>query len=157
MSNSHFSIRSKRMGNLKYLWFTLLLVGCVQNPQLMQIKGADVQCEADHADLKVREYFGDYESYYSITAAPLDKVLEYCGGAACLAGSNIIIHYPDTHEYICQQILHELGHVVLREKEHDADYNHTKEDFFGSPTVRGFISYACEAMRTEKLCGEDPL
>lgn len=139
------------------LVLSLLLFGCIPQRNLLESTGDDVGCEVTHAEEKARDYFGGFESLYTIATAPLDKILPFCGGSACLVGYRIYLAYPDTHEYICQKILHELGHLILGEKEGNMDYEHKNTDFFGNAEkeIRGYISYACEAVRTENLCGLD--
>ena len=105
-----------------------------KNGPYIKINGWDI---TKYAETKVEEYFGVSPKHGNIMMGSFETVAAACGGQACNKGGTIIIH-ETTNEYICQQLVHELGHSAIYQLEKDWDYNH-QNSFYTS----GVISEMC--------------
>ena len=100
---------------MKYLVILLaLLSGCGFPPPEGWTRfdeDPDNQAIIAYAEERVTSFMGVKPEYYEIWIADtLERTIEACyGGAACNKFGRIIIH-PDTDEYICQQLVHEMWH-----------------------------------------------
>ncbi len=114
-----------------------LLVGCGFAGPYTKVNDWEI---TEYAKKATEDYFGIEPGHGNIMMADLDLVLDVCwGGGSCNKRGTIIIH-DDTDEYICQQIMHELGHSALYQLYGDWDVG----DIIGQDFFRGgIISESC--------------
>jgi len=118
--------------------FILAFIGCGFAPEPGMVPYGNLPM-IDYAKQKTIEFFNVTPEYYEVLITDsLDRAMKACyGGVACNAFGHIIIH-PDTDEYVCQQLLHEMGHSAT----YSLHQGWWKEF---DPSYYSFISESCRS------------